>query len=83
MYILHLPRQLGQSRVFMKEELERRMEQMIVESAKRQVQTIQRCWRGYVGRKVFVRRRRATRELQATRLKKRSKDQNFIHFHSL
>lgn len=90
------------------EELERKMEQMIVESAKRrvswtyraallwppiyhlllhhicnwslffclmstlcpllrQVQTIQRCWRGFVGRRYFVQLRKATLTLQAWR----------------
>ncbi|CAJ1423783.1 unnamed protein product, partial [Effrenium voratum] len=57
--------QLGLTRVFMKEDLERRMEQMIVESAKRQVQTIQRCWRGFCGRRRFQNLRRAALQFQA------------------
>ncbi|CAE7654657.1 XI-F [Symbiodinium pilosum] len=57
--------QMGQTRVFMKEELERRMEQMIVESAKRQVQTIQRCWRGFAQRRKFQQLRNAALQFQA------------------
>eukprot|EP00913_Durusdinium_trenchii_P000102 g91.t1 len=38
---------------------------MIVESAKRQVQTIQRCWRGFVGRRYFVQMRGAAMDFQA------------------
>ena len=57
--------QLGQTRVFMKEEFERRMEQMIVESAKRQVQTVQRCWRGFAQRRKFEQLRSAALQFQA------------------
>ncbi|CAE7225641.1 rtcb [Symbiodinium sp. CCMP2592] len=57
--------QMGQTRVFMKEDLERRMEQMIVESAKRQVQTIQRCWRGFADRRRFRVWRSAALQFQA------------------
>ena len=57
--------QMGQTRVFMKEDLERRMEQMIVESAKRQVQTIQRCWRGFAQRRRFRMLRGAALQFQA------------------
>jgi len=41
------PWQMGQSRVFMKEDLERHFERLLVESAKNHVIEIQRRWRGF------------------------------------
>eukprot|EP00930_Biecheleria_cincta_P069554 TRINITY_DN57282_c0_g1_i1.p1 TRINITY_DN57282_c0_g1~~TRINITY_DN57282_c0_g1_i1.p1 ORF type:complete len:1652 (+),score=454.86 TRINITY_DN57282_c0_g1_i1:128-5083(+) len=59
------PSQIGHTRVFMKEEFERHMERLIVESAKRQVAMIQRCWRGFMQRRRYRAIREAALEVQA------------------
>ncbi|CAE8729512.1 unnamed protein product, partial [Polarella glacialis] len=60
--------QMGQTRLFMKEELERHFERLLVESAKRQVLTLQRRWRGYSHRRRFLAIRAAAVEVQAALL---------------
>eukprot|EP00428_Durinskia_dybowskii_P003807 CAMPEP_0170308712 /NCGR_PEP_ID=MMETSP0116_2-20130129/54803_1 /TAXON_ID=400756 /ORGANISM="Durinskia baltica, Strain CSIRO CS-38" /LENGTH=215 /DNA_ID=CAMNT_0010560909 /DNA_START=30 /DNA_END=673 /DNA_ORIENTATION=+ len=60
------PWQIGQSKIFMKEELERQFERMIVEGAKHHVLTLQRRWRGYWKRQEYCRIRDAATVVQAT-----------------
>lgn len=59
------PWQLGQTRVFLKEELERHLERLLVESARKQMTLVQSFWRGYVQRKRYQATRAAIVELQA------------------
>ena len=46
--------QMGQTRLFMKDKIERHCERLLVERSKTHVTTLQRRWRGFVQRKEFL-----------------------------
>lgn len=58
--------QMGNSKIFMKEELEREFERLLVESAKHHVIEIQRRWRGYSQGRHFRAVKRLAAAAQAT-----------------
>ena len=59
------PWQMGTSRIFMKEELERHFERILVENAKAHIMMIQKRYRGYQQRRRYAALRAAALEAQA------------------